>query len=410
MDRSDSEGRPRVAYFTDTFWEVNGVALTSRQLEKFVRERGLPFLKVHCGDESKSWKEGSVETLQFKRSRLSVRLERDLRFDPPFLRWKSRAADELRRFRPDLIHVTSPGDIGILGVWLAKQLRIPLVAAWHTNVHEFGARRLERMLALLPSRTRRACAGWTERRVGDLLLRFYKMARVILAPSPELIEWLSRGTGRPVYAMRRGVDSRLFSPAKRRREDGAFVLGFTGRLSPEKNLRFLSRLERALEERGHSGFRFLIVGGGAELSWLKSNLRQAEFPGVLHGEDLAGAYADMDLFVFPSHTDTFGNVIQEAAASGVPAIVTSSGGPKFLVDEASTGFVAADEDEFIQRVSGLISSPQRLQEMRQAARRKALAASWERVFEDVYDAYRVACGDPASRLVKTEKSGSLIPA
>jgi glycosyltransferase involved in cell wall biosynthesis len=100
-----------------------------------------------------------------------------------------------------------------------------------------------------------------------------------------------------------------------------------------------------LTSSGLRNFCFLIVGQGAEQAWLKAQMRQAEFPGVLSGESLARAYANMDVFVFPSRTDTYGNVVLEALASGVPAIVTDSGGPRFIVRSGETGFVAKDLED-----------------------------------------------------------------
>src|SRR6202034_1400801 len=112
----------------------------------------------------------------------------------------------------------------------------------------------------------------------------------------------------------------------------------------------------------------------------------AEFTGVLRGHDLARAYANMDLFVFPSHTDTFGNVVLEALASGVPAIVTPDGGPCTIVRDGETGRIVAD-DEFTAAIAGLLADSTSLSEMRLAARTYALTASWDSVFEGVYDAY-----------------------
>ena len=108
------------------------------------------------------------------------------------------------------------------------------------------------------------------------------------------------------------------------------MLGFCGRLSIEKNVALLARVRTELIAKGITDFRFLIIGHGKEEGWLRQHLPNAEFTGVLRGKDLARAYANMDLFVFPSHTDTFGNVVLEALASGVPAIVTPDGGPRYM--------------------------------------------------------------------------------
>ncbi len=122
----------------------------------------------------------------------------------------------------------------------------------------------------------------------------------------------------------------------------------------------------------------------------KHEFDHADFLGVLRGEALAAAYANMDLFAFPSRTDTFGNVVLEALASGVPAVVTDAGGPKFIVDHGASGFVAATGDAFIERVAELIGNPGLHRAMALNARRLAAEASWDRVFRKVYEAYAVA--------------------
>ena len=381
---------PRVAFFTDSFHEINGVALTSRQLDVYARERGLPMFSVHAGPETGLTTNGSNCTLELKRTRASIALDRgDLAFDPFFARQLRRIKLDLQKFRPDLVHVTGPGDIGILGAWLARRLRIPLVASWHTNLHEFAARRLEKLLDSFPAKTASHIGNFAERRSLQIILFFYKRASVVLAPNQELIDVLQSSTGRPTFLMERGVETDIFSPLRRDcPTDGPFVLGFVGRIQAEKNVRFLATLEQALISAGKRNFRFLIVGEGGERDWLKRHLLQADFPGQLIGEPLARAYANMDLFVFPSLTDTFGNVIFEAQASGVPAVVTSSGGPKFLVKSGLTGFIAADESSFIESVLRVVNDPALHCRMREAAREQALRRSWPEVFEKVYSIYR----------------------
>jgi glycosyltransferase involved in cell wall biosynthesis len=380
---------PRVAYFPDSFHEVNGVAHTSRHFEAFARRRGLPFLCVRAGDRAQAFTEDSgVWTLELPRGILSFALEKDLRFDPAFLRHYALVRKTLQRFQPDLIHITGPSEVGILGAGLAHRLRLPLAASWHTNVHEYAARRSQWFLRLLPQRQSAAAGHKIEDLSMAVLGRFYAMARVLFAPNPELCALLERTTSRPCHRMPRGVDAELFNPAKRRRnpEDRETVLGFVGRLSVEKNVTLLARIQQELEAMGQTNFRFLIVGHGNEEAWLHARLPRAEFTGVLKGEPLAEAYARMDLFVFPSHTDTFGNVVLEALASGVPAIVTPDGGPATIVRDGETGRIVPDAD-FAPAIAGVLADPERHAEMRLAARSYALTMSWDAVFEGVYAAY-----------------------
>jgi phosphatidylinositol alpha 1,6-mannosyltransferase len=213
----------------------------------------------------------------------------------------------------------------------------------------------------------------------------------LFAPNDELCEMLERTTGRPCYLMQRGVDTEWFSPAHRTREasDRAVVLGYVGRLSVEKNVALLARVERELAAMGVRDVRFLIVGHGSEEASLRGELAKAEFAGVLRGAALAEAYANMDVLVFPSHTDTFGNVVLEALASGVPAVVTLDGGPKFIVRDQETGFVTKD-DLFSEVVAKLIADRARLEQMRLSAREYALQCSWDAVFDRVYTGYETA--------------------
>jgi phosphatidylinositol alpha 1,6-mannosyltransferase len=388
------DSAPRVAYFPDSFHEVNGVAHTSRHFEAFARRRNLPFLCVRAGDRAEPLvEEGNVWTLELPRGFLSFALEKDLRFDPAFLRHIPLIQETLTRFQPDLIHITGPSEIGMLGAGLAHYLKLPLSASWHTNVHEYAARRSEWFLRLLPE----AQSARTGRFIEDLSMaaaaRFYATAQALYAPNPQLCGRLEQATGKPCHLMPRGVDAELFHPAKRTRrpEDRAFVLGFVGRLSVEKNVQLLPLIQRELEQRGLTNFRFLIVGHGGEQEFLRQQTPRAELPGVLKGEALAEAYANMDLFVFPSHTDTFGNVVLEALSSGAPAIVTPDGGPRTIVRDGQCGRIAPDE-EFAAAIAEILADPARHAEMRRAARQRALEMSWDAVFEGVYRGYAPLIG------------------
>jgi glycosyltransferase involved in cell wall biosynthesis len=384
---------PRVAYFPDSFHEINGVAHTSRHFEAFARRRNLPFLCVRAGDSAQAFVEdGDVWTLERPRGFFSFALEKDLRFDPAFLRHTPLIGEVLERFQPDLIHITGPSEIGLLGAALAHHLDLPLAASWHTNVHEYAARRSNWFLRLLPQRQSAATGKKIEDLAMGVIGAFYSAAQVLFAPNPELCAQLESATGRPCSLMPRGVDAELFHPGKRRRmpEDREAVLGFVGRLSVEKNVALLVEIHEELERMGVENFRFMIVGHGGDEAWLRERLPRAEFTGVLRGEELSTAYANMDLFVFPSHTDTFGNVVLEALASGVPAIVTPDGGPKTIVrdgpSDVSTGRIVPDKD-FAAAIAGILADPAKHAAMRQAARAHALTMSWDSVFEGVYAAY-----------------------
>jgi phosphatidylinositol alpha 1,6-mannosyltransferase len=390
---------PRVAFFSDSYHGVDGVATTCRNILDAARRRRLPFLAIHAGERNLMSRDGSQEVLELDRGLFSFNLDKHLKFDLLFIRHYNQVLEAVRKFRADVVHITGPGDVGITGARVAYALGVPLVASWHTNLHAFAARRLWKMAAFLPDTHRRALTATSERYVLQACLRFYRIATVVLAPNREDLNFLNYQTKKPTFPMRRGVNTLLFSPTKRDVTDHVFRLGFVGRLCPEKNVRFLAELERSLCQEGFHNYRFLIVGDGGERAWLMRNLQRAEFTGELHGEFLARAYANMDLFVFPSETDTYGNVISEAMASGTPVVVTSKGGPKYQVRPGVTGFVAANEQDFFFKVKMLMTNPDQLARFREACRTWAGGRSWNNVLDDLLDAYQASFSSPAARHV-----------
>jgi phosphatidylinositol alpha 1,6-mannosyltransferase len=383
---------PRIAFLPDTFYEVNGVAHTARHLEAFARRRSIPFLSIHSGPSTEFRGSENVSVLELKRGPASIGLDTNLDCDPFLFRYTHRVIEEVRKFGAEVVHITGPGDMGVLGSFVAWKLKLPMAISWHTSLHEYAARRLERLLGSLGEKASYGAGHIAEKLSMEVLRRFYRRAEVVLAPNHELVEMLKELTRRPVFLMQRGVDTNLFTPARRSRHDQTFRIGYVGRLTTEKNVRFLAELSSALRTLGRTGFEFMIVGQGKEEEWLRSNVENAVLTGVLRGENLAEAYANMDLFVFPSRTDTFGNAVLEALSSGVPAVVTNEGGPKFLVHSGVTGYVASSDWEFTRFVNGLMTNLDMHYRMREAARHFACGQTWDAVFENVFEAYRACLG------------------
>jgi phosphatidylinositol alpha 1,6-mannosyltransferase len=381
---------PRVAFFPDSFLEVNGVAMTSKRLIGYAKRHGYPYLCIHAGKKTEACTDESVSYLSLKRSPVALPMDEDLKYDPLFQRHTRRVLGALLDFKPDVIHITGLNDVSIVGAYLSWKLKIPMVGSWHTNLHEFAARRLTRMFRFLPQRTLDSMTGFAERKIMDGAVYYYKMPKVILSPNRELVELLGKGTNRVSRLMTRGVDTEKFAPAKRTVTDGIFRFGFVGRLRAEKNVRMLADLEKKLLENGRTNFKFVVVGEGNEREWLEKNMAHLEMTGFLDGEKLSEAYANMDVFVFPSETDAFGNVAQEANASGVPAIVTDQGGPKFIIKHDESGFIAENFDDFVKYSLLLMDNAEKLATMKRAARQNAMSSSWDAVFEAVYAAYREA--------------------
>ena len=252
---------------------------------------------------------------------------------------------------------------------------------------------MAKALKFLPRHTASYVARGAQKLSHRATTRFYKIPEILFAPNPEIVQTLAAETGKRCFVMGHGVDTARFSPEFRDRNGGPFTIGYVGRLAPEKNVRLLASLEQSLLDGGMRDFRILIVGHGEEEGWLRQKLRHAEFTGVLHGEELARTFANMDVLAFPSETETFGLVVLEALASGVPVVAMEAGGPKYTVDHGQTGFVAKNCKEFASHVVWLMSHPETVSAMRTAARRHAQQSTWTRAFQNIYQTYRSYLAD-----------------
>jgi phosphatidylinositol alpha 1,6-mannosyltransferase len=195
--------------------------------------------------------------------------------------------------------------------------------------------------------------------------------------------------------MAHGVDTEAYSPQRRCRRDRSFCIGYVGRLTPEKNVRLFVDLEKSLLAQGHRNFRFTLIGEGNERDWLRKRLEFGETPGILRGKALAEAFANMDVFVFPSRTDTFGLVLLEAMASGVPVVASPETGARVGIRHGVTGFHAQDLHSFTQSVQQLMNSEPLRQRIGAEARVFTCSNVWNGAFEQLYRTYErglEACG------------------
>jgi len=384
--------QPRVAFFPDAFHEVDGVAVVARNFAAYARECNIPLLIVHAGPCDQVVQEGTVTRRQLRRSPIKFPLDRNHEFDLILLRRYRTVAARLMEFKPDLIQITGPSDIGILGAMCAHKIQIPLSAFWQTNLPQYAGLRAAKALKFLPRRAARYVSRGAQNLSHRATTRFYKIPRILFAPNPEIVQALADDTGKPCFPMGHGVDTTRFSPQFRDSKGGLFTIGYVGRLAPEKNVRMLAQLEQALLGAGHRNFRILIVGHGEEEAWLRQNLQHAEFTGVLRGDELSRAFANMDVLAFPSETETFGLVVLEALASGVPVVAMAAGGPKYTVEHGRTGFVAGNFEEFASFVAYLMTNPEMVASMRESGRRHAQASSWAHAFQNIYQTYRSHLG------------------
>ena len=391
---SGSRKIPRVALITDSFYEVNGVARVSREFAAYARQHNIPLLSIHPGVRKARTQEGSVTTVELPRSPIRLALDGNLAFDFLISRYADSISKAITDFGADLIHITGPGDFGMVAAYLSHKLHVPLFASWHTNLHEYAGRRLSTITPFLPAATRAKLSTAASRYALYWLLKFHQVPRVIFAPNQDLVNLIHQRLGRETYLMPHGVDTDLFSPRRRTSQSEVFTLGYVGRLTPEKNVRLLAEIEKKLLATGCGPFRFLVVGDGLDRQWLQAHLKTAEFTGFLSGVDLARAFADMDLLIFPSETETYGLVVIEAMASGVPVAVSNVGAPKYQVRHGIDGFVADDADCYVAAAMQLMGDAQALDQMRHSASEASKSRTWAHTFEELYSRYALWLASP----------------
>ena len=399
------EALPRIVFCTDTYEEANGVATVSQAYAEYAKRHHLPFLLIRPGRESRTYQDGATTVVEVAKSGLCVPLDMGLRFDLLVFRQAEWLRAQMNAFDPDIVHITGPGDIGMTCARLSHTLRVPkppLVAAWHTNVHQYARMRADWFLKSLPESAGEALGGKIEAVTFFLSARFYQSARLILAPNQEMVDRLARQTGKPGRLMLHGVDAARFTPACGRERGDLVTLGYAGRLTAEKNVRFLAELAGALPPEVRARVRFLIVGDGSQRASLERRLPASTvFTGMLRGEDLARAYKQMDVFLFPSLSDTFGLVVLEAMATGVPVVSFQVAGPKSVVESGVNGYSATVAGEFVEGVRKLVLDAELRTRLSAGARATAMQHSWESVFASVYEGYGTLLLQVESALVPT---------
>jgi glycosyltransferase involved in cell wall biosynthesis len=285
----------------------------------------------------------------------------------------------------DLVHVTAPGPAGIAATLLGRITGVPLLASYHTELAAYAGLRADGMLEAV------ARAG---------LGAFYSAPARVLSPSPAADGSLAELgiEGAKVGRWERGVDIERFDPAKANRDayPGEIKVLYAGRLSREKGVDLLAEAFLRAQE-ADPRLHLLLAGGGPEESELRARLGDAAtFLGWLGGEDLAAAYASADVFLFCSITDTYGQVILEAGASGLPVVAIAEGGPAALVENRHTGLLCRpDADHVAGSLLQLAASPELRTKLGSAGVRGARARSWERSLSQLAAGYRLALDDAA---------------
>lgn len=295
---------------------------------------------------------------------------------------RSEAKRRLEEFQPDIVHVATPDLLGMAAQRWAAKRGIPVVSTYHTH-----------FVSYLPYFK----LGWAEPALWSLARRFYGRCRHVYVPSPTMADVLrSHGIKTEFKIWARGVETDRFDPSFRSEEwrselgfqKNDVVVSFVSRLVSEKGLDIYASVVRELQARGLS-VRALVVGEGPAGGALAEQLPGARFTGHLSGEQLATAYASSDIFLFPSETETFGNVILEAMASGLPAVCAVAAGGRDLVVDGKTGLLCPPRDRkaFLDATARLVVDEELRRRMGVEAADRAASFRWPVILERIEHYY-----------------------
>jgi glycosyltransferase involved in cell wall biosynthesis len=360
------------AWFTDTLEDVNGVANTIRKMTAAGVSAGKEIVVVTSRFEItpaaipiKNFQPiGEFELPEYELQKLSF---------PPVLQ----IVEYIQREKFTEVIISTPGPVGLTALLAAKSLGLRTSGIYHTDFPQYVG-------ILTDDR-------WLETLTWAYMHWFYMQMDVVYVNSEHYRRrWIERGI--PADKLRifpRGLDTSLFNPTRRTGEfrekfgapNGEPVLLYVGRISKEKDLDMVAAAYRKVREK-HPSTRLAFVGDGPYLKELRDSLPDAVFTGYLSGGDLAKAFASADIFVFPSTTDTFGNVVLEAMASGLPAIVSDQGGPRELVKNGITGYVTRSHDieDFTTATERLVADPVLRETMKVNARAAVQDRDWSEAF------------------------------
>jgi glycosyltransferase involved in cell wall biosynthesis len=373
MGTSGERNAVKIAHFTDTYDDVNGVALTLRKQVAVATKTNKQYTLITCGSIDGKEAPGVKHFRPIGTYALPEYPELQV-FYPPFM--------EMLKFCHEQgftqIHTATPGPIGLAAVAIAKILKLPLIGTYHTQIPQYA----------------KAFTGssFIEEMTWKFIRWYYGQMDVVYAPSEstrqELVQQGIKAEKVKLYP--RGIDIVRYHPSKRNGfykaiidESQYFKFLYVGRVSKEKNLELLAKAFRKLVQCNDKVF-LTVVGDGPYLTEMKAAMQNlpCHFTGTLKGDLLSAAYASSDMFVFPSTTDTFGNVILEAQASGLPVIVTDLGGPHENMVNGKTGVVVPGECEsgLLKAMQSLSRNKASVDEMRTQARLFAEGRSFEAAF------------------------------
>lgn len=376
----------RIAVVTETYPpEINGVAGSIARVVEGLRQRGHELQLIRPRqhrDDVAAVHPGFAEMLlrglpipRYPELKMGLPAKRSL-----MRRWSFE--------RPDVVHLATEGPLGWSALQAARKLQLPVISEFRTNFHAYS---------------QHYGVGWLRSPLLAYLRKFHNLCDATLTPSPDLRRELGQQRFERLHVVGRGVDTQRFDPARRSASlraqwgvsDKDTVILCVGRLAPEKNLSLLVEAYESLRQQ-HAACRLVLVGDGPQRAALQARCPTAVFAGMRRGDDLATHFASADLFAFPSLTETFGNVVLEALASGLPVVAFDYAAAAQLLADQSAGRLVPlhDAERFRQAVVDLSLRPDALRAQGSEARRIALTQSWGAIVQGLETQYRNAMATP----------------
>jgi glycosyltransferase involved in cell wall biosynthesis len=380
----------RVSLVTETYFpQVNGVSRTLGELVRHLTERGDQVQLVHP-DYGESVDREHVHLVRS----VNLPFYKELYLPLPPFGAVSRAIDE---FRPDLVHIATEATLGLHVLRHVLRRKIATVSSFHTNFDQYS---------------RHYKVGWANGTIWRYLRWFHNRTRETYVPSRTTIKDLEGLGFERLVLWPRGVDGTLFRPDRPGRQEVRRALGwgpddlvisYVSRIAPEKNVSYLADALTIVAAR-RPEVRILFVGDGPTRGDLERRIGSiARFAGYRVGEDLADHYAAGDIFAFASLTETFGNVVLEAMASGMPVVAVRAGGVGDTVQQGNTGLLVEPDDppdRFADQILSLVENAERREAMARAAREYALSQTWDAIMGELRHRYQCAIDANAGLLAE----------
>jgi len=375
----------RIAVVTET-WppEVNGVAMTLAKLVQGLSHRNhdVQLIRPRQTKTDSPMSDASLEEVLMRG--MPIPRYPELKLGLPS---KKTLVKTWTLRRPDVVHIATEGPLGWSALQAAKVLKLPVTSDFRTNFQSYS---------------KHYGVGWLRKPIVAYLRKFHNATACTMVPTRELMRTLSQNGFANLKVVSRGVDTKLFNIAKRDTSlrsswgatDNTKVLISVGRMAPEKNLDQVLKTYEALKSTGQA-FKLVMVGDGPLKEQFQKRYPEIIFPGMLSQTNLAAYYASSDLFIFPSQTETFGNVTLEALASGIPVLAFDCAAARDWVQTGVNGWLIAENNPegFAAQAVTVFNSKDLLDQITQSTRQQVVHLDWDQIAEQVesvfWDAIRI---------------------